>query len=293
LYPSHETISQLTLEKDIIPYVQSVMRPENMEMSIVSSNHVATVNQLVDKYLETIPASKKTPSNLDPFHFRPLGLQKPLILHLNDSEPRAMAYIAGAAPNLWGLDQFGRRLNDTLQSFYPLNNIQRDHQKHPLFGFTLLSIVKEMLSLQLFDTLREKHRLTYDARFDFKGMNFQWGGHYLVSVTSSPSQIMKAVDVCWDTLVNTRKNYNWISSTLHSCKNIFLRNQRDSSWVSQIAFSNWGSMIPCHHLSSWSDLSKVVSSIEHNDVISLLNYLQPGEDHVTICIGVSSPASQS
>ena len=88
----------------------SQMSPENLEISLSGDFDVTEVLELIYKYLGTIPKDANSEFRLpQQEEDKSIGLVPPLPspgkfieLELPDSDPRAVAYVAGSAPNSWG-----------------------------------------------------------------------------------------------------------------------------------------------------------------------------------------------
>ena len=87
-------------------------------------------------------------------------------MYLPDSDERAMGYIAGAAPNKWGIFNDGTTVSDRMKQKAKKTEI---YWNNPLFGHVALQVLQEVANRRLFSVVREEKRLTYDASFVFKG----------------------------------------------------------------------------------------------------------------------------
>ncbi|XP_058097828.1 uncharacterized protein LOC131242889 isoform X2 [Magnolia sinica] len=77
---------------------------------------------------------------------------------------------------------------------------QRNIQDHPLFFGITLGLLAEIINSRLFTTVRDSLGLTYDVSFElslFDRLKLRW---YVVSVTSTPGKVYKAVDACKNVL---------------------------------------------------------------------------------------------
>jgi hypothetical protein len=123
--PSPEAIENLTL-----PIVrEAVMKqlvPSNMEVCVVGDFTESEVESCLLDYLGTV-----TPPSSDE-QLRGIGEEKPVVINANstpelrtqqvflrDTDERACAYIAGAAPNRWGFTSDGRDLNTLIEPVPP------------------------------------------------------------------------------------------------------------------------------------------------------------------------------
>merc|ERR1712176_1356993 len=118
-----------------------------------------------------------------------------LEIELEDSDPRAVAYVAGSAPNAWGYLADGSTMVDHIMA--------RDKRASD------------------YDRQRRK-QLTYDANFSFTGFERLLGGFFLVTVTASKENAQKALEACIETLQNLRKKQKISPDNVESAKRVVL-----------------------------------------------------------------------
>jgi hypothetical protein len=186
IYP--EDIDAITL-KDAMTAVMSQLVPSELEMSMVGDFDVKETLEAVRRYIGTIPedtnvkfredASTSSPEREMPrlstdsddttqlppeYKLRPLELPgKHLDIELPDSDPRAVAHVAGAAPNNWGIMENGDELAELVIAKDGIRASKFDAQRrrHPLFAHCALALVSEIINRRLFSNVREKRQLTY------------------------------------------------------------------------------------------------------------------------------------
>jgi len=129
---------------------------------------------------------------------------------LRDTDERACAYIAGAAPNRWGFTSDGRDLNTLIEPVPPsLSEDQakalappgveviKDHnnvlcwkrRRHPLYASVALTLLAEIINARLFTTVRDALGLTYDVSFELSLFDRLKAGWFVISVTSTPAKV--------------------------------------------------------------------------------------------------------
>ena len=64
-------------------------------------------------------------------------------VYLADSDERAMGYLAGAAPNKWGVFSNGTTVSESLISLNK-GGKQDAHRSHALFGYIVLQVLQEV-----------------------------------------------------------------------------------------------------------------------------------------------------
>jgi hypothetical protein len=148
---------------------------------------------------------------------------KHIDLELSDSDPRAVSYVAGTAPNLWGYLADGSTVAEKVaKADKKASEYDQQRRSHPLFANVALALVAEILNRRLFSTVRERKQLTYDANFSFTGFERLKGGWFLVTVTASKENAQKALDACKETLHALRKSNPISPDNLESAKRKFL-----------------------------------------------------------------------
>ncbi|KAF9601674.1 hypothetical protein IFM89_021726 [Coptis chinensis] len=157
---------------------------------------------------------------------------------LKDTDERACAYIAGPAPNSCGFTTDGQDLFDSVNSSLrgndePLNSsdllkndLQINLSGHPLFFGITLGLLAEIINSRLFYLQFEIFRINDDVSFELSLFDRLKLGWYVVSVTSTPAKVYKAVDACKNVLrgkrtlvmrheAETKSNAYWLGLLAH------------------------------------------------------------------------------
>mmetsp|Transcript_10219 Transcript_10219/g.20457 ORF Transcript_10219/g.20457 Transcript_10219/m.20457 type:complete len:253 (-) Transcript_10219:591-1349(-) len=211
----------------------SQLLPSKLEVSTSGDFDVSEVLDLVLKYLGSIPndannefAPKEMASDPSDEYGSVPALKLPgkhIDLELSDSDPRAVSYVAGTAPNLWGYLADGSTVAEKVaKADKKASEYDQQRRSHPLFANVALALVAEILNRRLFSTVRERKQLTYDANFSFTGFERLKGGWFLVTVTASKENAQKALDACKETLHALRKSNPISPDNLESAKRKFL-----------------------------------------------------------------------
>ena len=199
-----DTVNAVTLE-DAKLAVMSQLTPSNLEISTAGDFDVQEVLDMILKYIGTIPADTNNEYKVEveredqKFGSVP-DLELPgkfLELELTDSDPRAVSYVAGSAPNMWGYLADGTTVAERVSAAdKKASDYDKKRRAHPLFANVALSLISEILNRRLFSTVRERKQLTYDANFSLTGFERLTGGWFLVTVTASIENAKKALDAC-------------------------------------------------------------------------------------------------
>ena len=159
LTPSHGQLDAIGLD-EVRSLIHGLLRPENVEISISGDLPLPALEALALRYLGTVPPSPN-PSNPNPslrliqesLRVRALGREQQLRVHLTDSDERAMGYVAGPAPNRFGLLADGRSLSELLAQAPGLGPHDQERRRHPLFGYAVLQLIQEVTLARLTLTL--------------------------------------------------------------------------------------------------------------------------------------------
>uniref|UniRef100_A0A2P2KHM4 Uncharacterized protein n=1 Tax=Rhizophora mucronata TaxID=61149 RepID=A0A2P2KHM4_RHIMU len=220
--PSQQSLQNLTL-CSVKDAVMSQFVGGNMEVSVVGDFSEEEIESCIVDYLGTVRETRGSDrkKEFNPVLFRP----SPSKLHsqqvfLKDTDERACAYIAGPAPNRWGFTVEGKDLLESIdeisisrdlqqKSEEPLiegSHLKRKLRSHPLFFGITLGLLAEIINSRLFTTVRDSLGLTYDVSFELSLFDRLKLGWYVISVTSTPSKVYKAVDACKSVLRGLHSN---------------------------------------------------------------------------------------
>ena len=221
-----ETVNAVTL-KDAENAVMSQLLPSELEITVAGDFVVNDVLDMILRYLGTIPADANSQYRVKKFsgpqefgHVPPLKLPgKHLDLELEDSDPRAVAYVAGAAPNQWGFLADGSTVAKKVsEADKRASEYDKQRRAHPLYANAALALVAEIANRRLFSTVRERKQLTYDANFSLTGFERLKGGWFLVTVTASKEKAQAALEACKETLEALRTSNPISPDNLESAK---------------------------------------------------------------------------
>jgi len=293
-----DTVNAVTLD-DAKNAVMSQLMPSDIELSLSGDFVVNDVLDMILQYLGTVPADanseykvegKETTSN--DFSGVP-ALQLPgkhLDLELEDSDPRAVAYVAGAAPNAWGFLADGstvaQRVGDADKR---ASDYDKQRRAHPLFANAALSLVSEIANRRLFSTVRERKQLTYDANFSLTGFERMNGGWFLVTVTASKEKAQAALEACKETLEAMQTSNPISPDNLESAKRVVLNRHEGELRTSQY----WATMmsgiqeesVPLKGPLSVTDFHAVIESMTTRDLQLTLDCMGLDEVELYTAIG--------
>ena len=284
-------VNQITLEEARLA-VMSQMSPSNIEISCAGDFDTLEVLEMIYKYLGTIPADANADSvmkaassstnSLPAWSGRVPQSQVPgrfVELELPDPDPRAVAYVAGSAPNMWGYLSDGTTVAERIMN-YSKSEADKRRRSHPLFAFCTLSLLSEICNRRLFSTVRERKQLTYDANFSFSGFERLYGGWFLVTVTASKEKAKQALEACRETMQALKSASPITMDNVESAKRVVMNRHegelRTTQYWTQIMSGIQDESIPLKGPLSVIDFHAVVNSITAKDVQLTL-------DH---CIGI-------
>ena len=276
----------------------SQLLPENVEISVSGDFDVAEILELIYKYVGTIPADanseyRKEPPGTPATIGSVPALKKPgkhVELELPDSDPRAVAYVAGSAPNAWGYLADGTTVAEkVLEADKKASEYDKRRRSHPLFAHVALSLLSEIANRRLFSTVRERKQLTYDANFSFTGFERLLGGWFLVTVTASKEKAQQALDACKETLAALRKSSPITADNVESAKRVVLNRHegelRTTGYWTQLMSGIQEESVPLKGPLAVTDFLAVVESITPRDLQLTLETLGLDEDQLYTAIG--------
>lgn len=293
-FPNHQIIDDMDLETAKNAVV-SQLAPESLEVSISADCSIAELENLTLKYFGTIPPKKKQRLVIPPesINISPASKGKVLGVYLPDLEERAMGYLVGPTPNMWGIFSDGASVGEAMAKAAGKKDDNR--RANPLFAHLTLLVLQEVVNRRLFSVVREERRLTYDASFQLRGQEAIKGGWYLVSVTSSPEQVDQAVRACKEALASLRGPFGVLGDAVQSAKrsisNRFRADQGTNKfWVDNMCGTQL-EHIPHKSLKCISEFENVLSSINVQDLQNLVEVLAFDDANMIAGIGIASPNS--
>eukprot|EP00934_Nitzschia_sp_Nitz4_P009180 Nitzschia sp. Nitz4//scaffold46_size129759//113169//116946//NITZ4_003524-RA/size129759-augustus-gene-0.27-mRNA-1//-1//CDS//3329552664//9170//frame0 len=280
--------------------VMSQLMPSNLEISVSGDVNTTEVLDMIHKYVGTIPADINKKYEIHPPAdagdtddrsvptFETPG--KFVELELSDPDPRAVAYVAGSAPNAWGFLADGSNIADhILEKDTGATDVDHSRRRHPLFAHVALMLLSEILNRRLFSNVRESKQLTYDANFSFGSHERLLGGWFLVTVTASQDKAQKALEACKETLRYIRTSSPISMENLESAKRAVLsRNemnlQSPSYWTEKMTGLQEES-IPLKGPLSFTHFGPLVEAITPKDLQLLLETLGTNDEELYSAIG--------
>ncbi|PON35906.1 Coenzyme PQQ biosynthesis protein [Parasponia andersonii] len=241
------------------------------------------------------------------FHSSPSDLQSQQVL-LKDTDERACAYIAGPAPNRWGITVDGKDLFESINSistsdvaqpnaeelFVEAENMEKDLQRklrgHPLFFGITMGLLAEIINSRLFTTVRDSLGLTYDVSFELNLFDRLSLGWYVISVTSTPGKVHKAVDACKSVLRGLHSNKITQRELDRAKRTLLMRHEAEiksnAYWLGLLAHLQ-ASSVPRKDISCIKDLTLLYEAAGIEDVYISYDQLKVDEDSLYSCIGIA------
>lgn len=126
-FPDHNQIDALTLF-EVQDAIVSQLSPDSVEVSVSGDVAMQDLEALALAYLGTIPPSQK-PRSIEPQQLvvKPLGSKQQLGIYLPDVEERAMGYVAGPCPNIWGFFADGSSVSEAISKLSGKKEVRAHH----------------------------------------------------------------------------------------------------------------------------------------------------------------------
>jgi predicted Zn-dependent peptidase len=294
-----DTVNSVTLE-DAKSAIMSQLQPEDLEITVAGDFDAQEVLDMILQYIGTIPADANAKFRLEgqevgkakEFGSVP-DLQLPgkfLELELPDSDPRAVSYVAGSAPNMWGRLADGTTVAErVMEADKRQSDYDKRRRSHPLFANVALSLISEIVNRRLFSTVRERRQLTYDANFSLTGFERLAGGWFLVTVTASKEKAQAALEACKETLDALRTTNKVTADNLESAKRVVLNRHemelRASSYWATLMAGIQEESVPLKGPLSVTDYHAVVEAITTKDLQLALECLGLDDAELYTAIG--------
>jgi len=289
-----DSVNDITLDEAKLA-VMSQMLTKDLEISLAGDFDVNETLEMVFKYLGSIPESTNEEYAREAEKVKravpPLPAPgRHIELELEDPDPRAVAYVAGSAPNSWGFLSDGATLAQKVLDADPkASDYDKKRRSHPLFAHVALSLLSEIINRRLFSYVRERKQLTYDANFSFTGFERLLGSWFLVTVTASKEKAEKALQACKETLAALRKSTPITVDNVESAKRVVLNRfdgeLRTSQYWTQLMTGLQEEQIPLKGPLSVTDFHAVVESITAKDLQLSLETLGLNNDQLYTAIG--------
>lgn len=305
--PTPKSLQNLTLQS-VKDAVMNQFVGDNMEVSIVGDFSEEDIESCILDYLGTVKSTKVSDSKQDfsPITFRPapsdLQFQQ---VFLNDTDERACAYIAGPAPNRWGLTVEGKDLFESITDISTVADEQKSEESpserkdtdlqsklrhHPLFFGITMGLLAEIINSRLFTTVRDSLGLTYDVSFElslFDRLNLGW---YVISVTSTPAKVYKAVDACKNVLRGLHSSKIAQRELDRAKRTLLMRHEAEiksnAYWLGLLAHLQ-ASSVPRKDISCIKDLAMLYEAATTEDIYLAYEQLKVDENSLYSCIGIA------
>uniref|UniRef100_A0A803M7P2 Chloroplast processing enzyme n=1 Tax=Chenopodium quinoa TaxID=63459 RepID=A0A803M7P2_CHEQI len=299
--PTPESLQNLTLQS-VKEAVMNQFVGDNMEVSIVGDFSEEEIESCILDYLGTVRATREFEKKIcDAIIFRPPSDMRFQQVYIKDTDERACAYIAGPAPNRWGItvdnvDLFENLGELSKSETLPSNNsndvkeLQSKIRGHPLFFGITMGLLAEIVNSRLFTTVRDSLGLTYDVSFElnlFDRLNFGW---YVISVTSTPGKVHKAVDACKNVLRGLHSNRIAPRELDRAKRTLLMKHEAEiksnAYWLGLLAHLQ-ASSVPRKGLSCIKDLTSLYEAATIEDVYVAYEQLKVDENSLYSCIGIA------
>uniref|UniRef100_A0A0V0J145 Stromal processing peptidase, chloroplastic n=1 Tax=Solanum chacoense TaxID=4108 RepID=A0A0V0J145_SOLCH len=298
--PTPHSLQNLTLES-VRAAVMDQFVNDNMEVSMVGDFSEEDIESCILDYLGTVRPTKgfEKAQQYSPilFNTAPFGLQHQQVF-LKDTDERACAYIAGPAPNRWGFTFEGNDLFESVGSPSPNDheleqsgtNLQGRVRNHPLFFAIAMGLLAEIINSRLFTTVRDSLGLTYDVSFELNLFDRLKLGWYVISVTSTPGKVHKAVDACKSVLRGLHSNRIVPRELDRARRTLLMRHEAEiksnAYWLGLLSHLQAPS-VPRKDISCIKDLTLLYESATIEDVYVAYEQLKIDESSLYSCIGIA------
>ncbi|KAI3681024.1 hypothetical protein L6452_35806 [Arctium lappa] len=308
--PTPHSLQNLTLQS-VRDAVMNQFVSDNMEVSLVGDFSEEDIESCVMDYLGTVRATRGAARALTytPIIFRP----SPNELHfqqvfLKDTDERACAYIAGPAPNRWGFTVDGTDLLESMNNMSVNNDVQPETEgqlvkaeninidlqrrswNHPLFFAIAVGLLAEIINSRLFTEVRDSQGLTYDVSFElnlFDRLNLGW---YVISVTSTPSKVHRAVDACKNVLRGLHSKRIAEHELDRAKRTLLMKHEAETKsnayWLGLIAHLQ-ATSVHRKDISCIKDMTMLYGAATIEDVYLAYEQLKIDDQSLYCCIGVA------
>ena len=288
---------------------------------------VVDIDDLVLKYLGTLSpegaaakakddrssaAAAELPPPPDPPLDRPVAVVQNApaslrrqVWHLPDSDERAIAYIAGAAPCRWGAFGEAPPAGPPQRPIAPppvlppsatadaVAAARAARRAHPLYADVSLSLLAEVVNSRLFTTVRDALGLTYDVSFELSLFDRLRAGWYCVKVTSTPQRIAEAADASLRVLRSLADARVTPRELLRARRTLLARHEtdlKDNGHRLGLLTHLQCDGVPLKVPEAVRDLRRAYEAATVDDVHDAYARLALGDGDVFTCIATSGPA---
>lgn len=301
--PSTDEIEALTLES-MQNSITAQLQPSNLEVCIVGDLTVEEVEAEVLKYLGTVKASKSAAQVVE----RPVKIMSPPLekrhqtWHLQDSDERATAFIAGPAPLKWSTfsspqqplspqqEVIAPSRPSPMASQQEIAEAAAVRRAHPLYGTVTLMLLTEVLNCRLFATVRDALGLTYDVNFDMSLFDRIKVGWFVVNVTSPPQKIHEALRASVGVLRTTSSQRITVRELARAQRTLLTRNESDSKdnacWLRQMTHLQ-NDAVPLKRMECIRDMVRCLEAAAVEDLYDALSCFALDDDSIFTVVGTS------
>eukprot|EP00899_Mesostigma_viride_P019537 jgi/Mesvir1/27585/Mv07330-RA.1 len=318
LDPRPDAISALTLPT-VRRAIMDHLTQGNLEVNVVGDFEEAELQQCLLTYLGTATIKREGHLHKE----RPIKLNLDLPpemrhqrLFLRDSDERACAYLAGYAANRWGYMQDGRDLNVSV-SWAPPDATEEQLQAMKLFGIQVeydapsrrhklikrknalqasvaTSLLSEVINTRLFTSVRDQLGLTYDVSFTMSLFDRLKLGWWVVSVTSTPDKVDKALEASHSVLLGVGAHRISYRELDRARRTLLTRHESDlkdnSYWLGLITHLQ-ADCVERKTVRCIRDLPALYESVSVDDVYEVYNALDMRKDAIYTCVGVAGASN--
>lgn len=303
--PTPKSLDNLTLQS-VKDAVMNQFVGNNMEVCIVGDFTEEEVESCILDYLGTAEATRNFKGEQEffppSFGSSSSGLQSQEVF-LKDTDERACAYIAGPAPNRWGFSVDGNDLLESIKNASSINDnvvksdapqaeggSRRSLRGHPLFFGITMGLLSEIINSRLFTTVRDSLGLTYDVSFELNLFDRLKLGWYVISVTSTPGKVHKAVDACKNVLRGLHSNQITDRELDRAKRTLLMRHEAEiksnAYWLGLLAHLQ-ASSVPRKDISCIKDLTFLYEDATVEDIYLAYEQLKVDENSLYSCIGIA------
>jgi len=163
-------------------------------------------------------------------------------------------------------------------------------QTHPLYCCVTLSLLAEIINSRLFTTVRDTLGLTYDVSFELSLLDRLRFGWFVISVTSTPSKVYRAVDACKSVLRGLHSNKITQRELDRAKRTLLMRHESDMKsnayWLGLLTHLQAPS-VPRKNIACIRDLVSFYETTTIEDVFNAYDNLKVDDESLFTCIGVA------
>ncbi|KAH1267732.1 Stromal processing peptidase, chloroplastic [Glycine max] len=168
--------------------------------------------------------------------------------------------------------------------------LQKSLCGHPLFFGITMGLLSEIINSRLFTTVRDSLGLTYDVSFELNLFDRLKLGWYVISVTSTPSKVHKAVDACKNVLRGLHSNKITERELDRAKRTLLMRHEAEiksnAYWLGLLAHLQ-ASSVPRKDISCIKDLTFLYEVATIEDIYLAYEQLKVDENSLYSCIGIA------